>query len=646
MQSRYRILFLVALFFFSACGPKRIISTAPVRVETADELFLRAEKMLQLKSYKTALAIYDEYLSRFPDKPLAAAVLMKTGAIYAILGNNEKARYAYDRLVNEYPDSPLAFDARVERLATYYNEGQYQEVIKQAHFLLEQKVPDRNTFRTYILLGDTYLATGSIDAAVCVYISAYSKFKDLEKESLLEKLNQALKQLSARDVASVLEQLEDDQSKGDFIYLLGVSKAKEEYDEEINVLSEFIEKYPEHEMALSAKNLVDELSKKAVYSRYTIGCVLPLSGPYKTYGNLALKGIELALAQFSSRAGTNPSIKIIIKDTGSDPDKAAIAVRELFKEHVAAIIGPIITAEPAALEAQLRGIPIITLTQKDNITDIGDYVFRNFLTPAMQTKAIVSYAINTLGLKSFAILYPDENYGKTYMNLFWDEVIACGGKVVGVESYNVDQTDFADPIKKLAGFYYKAPEDLINLPIQVTDEEKKIVAEESYRNKEPGLMIDFDALFIPDAPNKVGLIVPQLAFYDIKNTCLLGTNLWHSNSLIKMSRKYVQGAILTDGFFEDSSFKYVKEFVKNFEEVFKEKPGFIEAVSYDTAMILFQKISRPDIRFRSAIKDELMNLSDFQGLTGITSFDKNREVHKKLFLLQIKGDKFVELKFK
>ena len=602
--------------------------------------------MLQLKSYKTALAIYDEYLSRFPDKPLAAAVLMKTGAIYAILGNNEKARYAYDRLVNEYPDSPLAFDARVERLATYYNEGQYQEVIKQAHFLLEQKVPDRNTFRTYILLGDTYLATGSIDAAVCVYISAYSKFKDLEKESLLEKLNQALKQLSARDVASVLEQLEDDQSKGDFIYLLGVSKAKEEYDEEINVLSEFIEKYPEHEMALSAKNLVDELSKKAVYSRYTIGCVLPLSGPYKTYGNLALKGIELALAQFSSRAGTNPSIKIIIKDTGSDPDKAAIAVRELFKEHVAAIIGPIITAEPAALEAQLRGIPIITLTQKDNITDIGDYVFRNFLTPAMQTKAIVSYAINTLGLKSFAILYPDENYGKTYMNLFWDEVIACGGKVVGVESYNVDQTDFADPIKKLAGFYYKVPEDLINLPIQVTDEEKKIVAEESYRNKEPGLMIDFDALFIPDAPNKVGLIVPQLAFYDIKNTCLLGTNLWHSNSLIKMSRKYVQGAILTDGFFEDSSFKYVKEFVKNFEEVFKEKPGFIEAVSYDTAMILFQKISRPDIRFRSAIKDELMNLSDFQGLTGITSFDKNREVHKKLFLLQIKGDKFVELKFK
>ena len=151
---------------------------------------------------------------------------------------------------------------------------------------------------------------------------------------------------------------------------------------------------------------------------------------------------------------------------------------------------------------------------------------------------------------------------------------------------------------------------------------------------------------IPDAPNKVGLIVPQLAFYDIKNTCLLGTNLWHSNSLIKMSRKYVQGAILTDGFFEDSSFKYVKEFVKNFEEVFKEKPGFIEAVSYDTAMILFQIISRPDIRFRSAIKDELMNLSDFQGLTGITSFDKNREVHKKLFLLQIKGDKFVELKFK
>ena len=91
-------------------------------------------------------------------------------------------------------------------------------------------------------------------------------------------------------------------------------------------------------------------------------------------------------------------------------------------------------------------VVIALLTQKDNIVDTGDFVFRNFLTPRMQVKAIIAYAVEELGLKRFAILYPDERYGITFMNLFWDEVIAYGGSVVGAESYRLVQTDFIDPI--------------------------------------------------------------------------------------------------------------------------------------------------------------------------------------------------------
>ena len=94
------------------------------------------------------------------------------------------------------------------------------------------------------------------------------------------------------------------------------------------------------------------------------------------------------------------------------------------------------------------GIPIITITQKDKIPEIGDNVFRNFITPHMQVQALVSYAVESLGLRRFAILYPDENYGNTFMNLFWDQLLETGAKVVGLESYSPDQTDFADPIKK------------------------------------------------------------------------------------------------------------------------------------------------------------------------------------------------------
>jgi ABC-type branched-subunit amino acid transport system substrate-binding protein len=301
------------------------------------------------------------------------------------------------------------------------------------------------------------------------------------------------------------------------------------------------------------------------------------------------------------------------------------------------------------------------LTQKDNIPDIGEYVFRNFITPGMQVKALVSYAVEELGLKSFAILYPDEKYGKTFMNLFWDEVIAHEGKVVGVESYRPDGTDFADPIKKLVGLYYEVPEELKNIDATANENkpDKKTTEnivetllspldEESEsldmkENEGPEAIVDFDAVFIPDAPKKSGLIIPQLAFYDVKDTYLFGTNLWHSDNLIDMTFKHAQGAIMPDGFFAESRSKNVKQFVDSYNEIYNQKPGFIEAAAYDTALILFQMVSRSDIRFRSVLKNELKRLAGFQGVTGLTSFDNNGDAIKNLYLLQIRGQRFVEL---
>jgi ABC-type branched-subunit amino acid transport system substrate-binding protein len=531
------------------------------------------------------------------------------------------------------------------------------------------------------------LAIGSPIDAVMSYTSAFKKARDSEKESIIVRFNEAAGQLGSADIIFLLGRMEDEFPTGYLMYQLGNNYAKEaKYADAVRMLSAFIEKFPRHAKIGEAKELIQAIGQKSVYSRYTIGCLLPLSGRYRTYGNRALKGVELALNRFSPQ-DPNSSIKIIIKDTGSDPDKAVAAVQDLFKENVAAIIGPLVTAEAAALEAQNSGIPIITLTQKEDITQIGDYVFRNFFTPEMQVKTIVSFAVEKLGLDSFAILYPDENYGTTFMNLFWDEVLAQGGRIVGVESYKSSQTDFADPIKKLVGLYYEVPEDLkaaimtadaegdytaskdlLGIDLQFTSkvtygeqpeeadqqegqeaetdlQEDQATEDEEQEEKEeePEPIIDFDAVFIPDEPKKSGLIIPQLAFYDIRETYLLGTNLWHSGTLIEMARQYAQGAIMTDGFFAQSTAEPVKSFVRIFEKTFAEKPEFIEAVAYDTAMMLFELVSRPEILFRSVLKAELIKLKDYEGVTGPTSFDENGDVRKKLKLLQIKGKGFVEL---
>ena len=599
----------------------------PVEFHPGDNFFSKAEKMFQRKDYGNALEIYDKYLARFPDGYRAAQALMKKGLIHTALGENGKSRTIYNRLIDKYPSSPVASDARVEILVTLFNQGKYNQVISHAAHVLEESFFRVHILRTYTLVGDSYMAMGSPAKALNYYLMAYTKTKKHEKEKLIFKIESAAREVDPAIIISLFIRRKDELPVEDLIYRTGLSKAEwKKYEDTVILLSEFIKRFPENENVQSAKKLIQDINEKFTFKHNILGCLLPLSGPYTSYGNKILKCIEMALDQFNSQ-NNRSLIKLIVKDTESDPEKAVLAVNELSEERVGAILGPVTTHEAAALEAQEKRIPIITLGQKENIAKLGDYVFRNFITPEMQVQTIVSYATQVLEINRFAILYPDDKYGRTFMGLFQDEVEAYEGEVIRAEPYHPDQTDFAEPIKKLSETQTELPEQ----------------PEEKTGNSDPEPALDFEAVFIPDGPTTSGLLIPQLAFYDVVGVHLFGTNLWHSDRLIEMAKQFIQGAIMADGFFAGSNSQKVKDFVAMFEETFDEKPGFIEAVAYDTAMILFDLVSRNDIQSRSEIKNEIMNLQDFQGVTGTTSFDNTGNAHKQLYLLQIQGDKFIEL---
>ena len=658
MKFKCAIILLSAVLFIWACAPKPAIIPAPDQVTSEDEFFARAEQLYESESYDEALALYDEYFRRFPDKPLAAAALMKIGIIRALKENYEEARSAFRNIISAYPTSPFVPDAMVEELRTYYQQGRYQVVIELAPDMLKTIDSWTHIFRIYALIGDIYMTQGAPVDALDYYARAWEFASGPELEAIAEKFKEAIAQLDSADVAILIQHPDESLPMDYLLFQLGLNYALEEkYGDALMILNQFIEKYPAHENRILAESLIDEIKKNAFFKRYTIGCLLPLSRPYQSFGQRALQGLELAQAQFSSQS-SNPPLNIIIKDTEADPDKTITALEELYRDQVAAIIGPIVTSEIAAREAQQMGIPIITLTQKDNIPEIGDKVFRNFITPKMQVQTLTSFTVESLGLYRFAILYPDETYGTTFMNLFWDQLLESGGQVVAVESYKPDQTDFSDSIKKLVGLFYEIPEDLKPVEEELADDQELEDAETSgqaedqtqvpgarggAKEDEPEPIVDFDAVFIPDSPGKAGQIVPQLAYHDIKDVYILGTNLWHSDSLIKIADQYVQGAVMPDGFFAASPSPRVQKFVKDFEETYQETPDFIEAIVYDTAMILFNVVSREQIRYRSEIRDELLNLDAFPGVTGLTRFDENGDAQKKLYLLRVKGKKFVEL---
>jgi len=651
--NRLICLCLVLLFvsFNLSCAPKRVVVAEPEAAVPGNKLFNKAEELLADQSYGKALEYFRQYLALYPEGPLADAALLRIGNINIEQQEYAEARSNFNRLLSEYPDSGYAGDARLGILNAYYYEGEFSQVIQLASIMLAEPLPAEYIARTYVILGDTYIAMEAPEDAVYFYAMAYKVSEQQRTEILVEKLKMAINLLDTPALLSLLDHIQETVPRGYLLYQLGVNYAVEEnYEEALRALSGFVREYPENEYFEDATLLIENLSEKTFYHRTTIGCLLPLSGRYRIYGDRALKGIEFAMSRLKNSPDSEP-INLIVKDTGSDPDQIISATEELVQQRVAAIIGPLVNAGDAAVIAQENGIPIITITQKENITEVGDNVFRNFLTPDMQVKTIVSYAAAVLGVSKFAILYPQERYGETFMNLFWDEVIENGGQVVGIESYDPVQTDFAPSIKKLVGLYYDVPEDLREIVWPPEEEEmgaikeepSEEIADEKEEPWEPEAIVDFEAIFIPDTPTKTGLIVPQLAFFDVDHVYLLGNNLWHSPKLIEMAKEYVQGAILPSGFFSGSRAPHVREFVASYEMTYGETPGVIEATTYDTAMMVFEIVTNPDVESRSAIKQSLLDLRDFPGVTGLTSFDDTGEARKQLSMLQIEGRRFQEL---
>ena len=460
--------------------PVKVVDQKPPEQLTQKELLNAANLAFKEKNPDQAFDLYTQYIQRFPDASLIPAMLMRMSRIKKSQGEIRTAKKLLGRLALDHPRSSFAADARLELLALDFDSGDYKSVFKSASALLKTDMGRIHEFKVLLMVGDTYAAMNVPADAVYYYGKALSKARGGEKRRVFTRLDQAVRLLDGETLEEMARGMADTPITTYLLFQLALNAIEEErYEKALSLLSDLVATHPDAPQAQEAERLLDSLNEMAVYHHQTVGCLLPLTGAYAAYGQRALKGIEYALSVFSARPGA-PGIHIKVKDTASDDKTAVAGLMDLYDAHVAAVIGPIATVEAVVDVAQKKKMPLLTLTQKEGVAKRGEFIFRNFITPRMQVKALVNYAAGQLGISRFAVLYPDEKYGNTFMNLFWDQVMSVGGQIKGAESYDPSQTDFAESILKLVGLYYGKK-----------DADKKPV-------------IDFQALFIPDAPQQGG----------------------------------------------------------------------------------------------------------------------------------------------
>lgn len=340
-----------------------------------------------------------------------------------------------------------------------------------------------------------------------------------------------------------------------------------------------------------------------------IGTVGPLTGGAATYGISVRNGVEIAV----NEANENKEIpgvffQLISEDSEGDWSKAANAFSKLVdQDKVNVIVGAVLSSEteaggPIVMSAK---VPTISPTSTATGLTVGNpYLFRNCLSDEVQASQLAEYAVQELGLRRFAILYTNNDYGVALKNAF-EETASSLAEVVAVEAFMDNDENFKP---------------------QLT----------SIQQKNP------DAIFIAGYYTEAAKIAQQAREQGL-DVQLLGADGFYSPVLVEIGGEAVEGAIFTAGFHSGDPSPAVQNFVKNYRELFGEDPDMFAAQAYDAARIVIEAIkakgSDPE-----QIREGIAQTKDFPGITGNTSIDEEGDTSKDVLILKVVGGAFERIR--
>lgn len=192
-----------------------------------------------------------------------------------------------------------------------------------------------------------------------------------------------------------------------------------------------------------------------------IGTIQDLSGGASEAGNANAWGVEYAARVINENGGINGRpLEVIKMDCKNDVQEGINCYRLLVDEkNVAAIVGPPLS-NPALAWVDLSEedeMPIVGHFMDERCTtneETGEpypYMFLAEPGCAQQSYCIAAYAVEELGLKTFATFYnAGLSYAVMHAEPFVEYVTAQGGTVLAEESFQSGDVDYRAQAVKIA----------------------------------------------------------------------------------------------------------------------------------------------------------------------------------------------------
>ena len=631
IATRFAVILMLGAFMLPGCAPK--LPPAPMVQEAeARALLDQAEGFYAKRQYEQALQTADAFVSRYPKSRQQDRAQLLMGDVRMAQRNYQQALSHYTDIIEKYPASALFLDARYKLGICYFEIKEYELAI--ANLEDRSRIADPAKLqRIAEALSATYLAKGSTRLAVKEFVFlAGAALNAKQRSGYRDRIRELVSaNLSEKDLTLLAAETGYPADLA-LLRLAGLMLEQKKYRDAISLSKDFLARFPAHPDKTRAEMLAAEAATRLTAPRYALGALIPQSGAAAFYGDQVLRGVQLAVLRHNLKDPDN-LVELLIKDTEGSSDKAAAAFSDLASRGIVAAIGPLLTREVEALVPIMPRlqVPVITpAASGPGLGELSPWIFRNALTNVSQARAAAQHAVGR-NLKKFVIMYPDDPYGRDLSRLFSVE-LEKRAEVLSSLSYPPDSNDFGPVIKRLMEIDLRSrripiPEDAAEL--------KKLLQDYTP---------SFDAMYLPGAADRVGLLIPQLAFYNITGIKLMGSGSWHTPDLIERAGRHAEGAVFTDGFMpENKDAPEVLAFVESYRSAYQEEPGILSAQAYDAAMMALSLIEAHR-NTPTAIRDGLASLNSFPGISGLTTFNNTGEAQKKVFLITIENGLFTPVK--
>ena len=359
----------------------------------------------------------------------------------------------------------------------------------------------------------------------------------------------------------------------------------------------------------------DGSSEAPVTDKIILGGILPLTGPATEYGLPAQRGSEIAVAEINDAGGINGlPLEVIWEDGQCSKEASSQAAERLVGNvNVNVILGGVCSDETIAIAPIAENAKKILITSGSSATSIsnlGDYIFRNYPSNAAQAEIMARFVLgqrerspNSEDVK-VGLIVQDTEYAQDLAESF----LTFFETPEGISSYNVYQSSET---------YFS------NIVNQV---------------KESGASM---VIVLPQTSDKGIMILEELEKQQV-DALILSSEVLAQRELLRDNPDILEGVFVVSVPDPFNNPKVV-ELSEKYSQKYGEEIGWahIASASYDTVYMLRDAfVSCNGAQDTACVKDYLYSIQDYDGIFSGISMDPNGDVlgHEYVVHVMLRGE--------